>query len=549
MSSSLQQSESKVASSVEGQPAREMIAILDYGSQYSRLIARRVRECRVYCELLPATTTLADLQRLGAKGVILSGGPDSVYDENARHVDQDILSSGLPVLGICYGMQLLAHQLGGTVEPHTGRREYGPAEIHLLPQENGGVNDAAGLFAGVMADDQTSIPVWMSHGDSVGEVPPGFTPIARSTSGTLAAMADSSGRVGIQFHPEVRHTPQGGEILQNFLFRICNCSPNWTPGAFIDEAVGRIREQVGDDGRVICGLSGGVDSAVAALLVHRAIGDRLTCIFVDTGCMRAGEPEQVIETFRTHLGIPLVAVDASERFLTRLAGVTDPEQKRKIIGEEFIRVFEAEQHTLSERGDYRFLAQGTLYPDVIESTSATDAAAAQRIKTHHNVGGLPAEMQFTLIEPLRYLFKDEVREVGRELGLPEDWVWRHPFPGPGLAVRVIGEVTPERLNTLRHADTILIEEIRLAGLYRQIGQAFAVLTPVQSVGVMGDFRTYSSMVALRAVTTDDFMTADWARIPHEILARIANRIVNEVPGVNRIVYDITSKPPATIEWE
>ncbi len=549
MSSSLQQPESKVKSSVEGAPAREMIAILDYGSQYSRLIARRVRECRVYCELLPATTTLADLQRLGAKGVILSGGPDSVYDENARHVDQDILSSGLPVLGICYGMQLLAHQLGGTVEPHTGRREYGPAEIHLLPQENGDVNDAAGLFAGVMADDQTTIPVWMSHGDSVGTVPPGFAPIARSTSGTLAAMADSSGHVGIQFHPEVRHTPQGGEILQNFLFRICNCSPNWTPGAFIDEAVGRIREQVGDDGRVICGLSGGVDSAVAALLVHRAIGDRLTCIFVDTGCMRAGEPEQVVETFRTHLGIPLVAVDASERFLTRLAGMTDPEQKRKIIGEEFVRVFEAEQQTLSESGDYRFLAQGTLYPDVIESTSATDAAAAQRIKTHHNVGGLPAEMRFTLVEPLRYLFKDEVREVGRELGLPEDWVWRHPFPGPGLAVRIIGEVTPERLNTLRHADTILIEEIRLAGLYRQIGQAFAVLTPVQSVGVMGDFRTYSSMVALRAVTTEDFMTADWARIPHDVLARIANRIVNEVPGVNRIVYDITSKPPATIEWE
>ncbi|HEU5348771.1 MAG TPA: glutamine-hydrolyzing GMP synthase, partial [Ktedonobacterales bacterium] len=298
-----------------------------------------------------------------------------------------------------------------------------------------------------------------------------------------------------------------------------------------------------------CGLSGGVDSAVAALLVHRAIGDRLTCIFVDTGCMRAGESEQVVETFRTHLGIPLVAVDASERFLTRLAGVTDPEQKRKIIGEEFVRVFEAEQRKLRESGDYRFLAQGTLYPDVIESTSATDAAAAQRIKTHHNVGGLPDEMSFTLVEPLRYLFKDEVREVGRELGLPEDWVWRHPFPGPGLAVRVLGEVTPERLNTLRHADSILIEEIRQAGLYRQIGQAFAVLTPVHSVGVMGDYRTYASMVALRAVTTDDFMTADWARIPHEVLARIANRIVNEVPGVNRIVYDITSKPPATIEWE
>jgi GMP synthase (glutamine-hydrolysing) len=549
MSSRLQQPASRPTANGGDQPAREMIAILDFGSQYSRLIARRVRECRVYCELLPATTTLADLQRLGAKGVILSGGPDSVYDENARHVDQDILGSGLPVLGICYGMHLLADQLGGKVEPHTGRREYGPAEIHLLPQESSAPQDVGALFTGVLTDGQTSIPVWMSHGDSVGQVPPGFVPVARSTSGTLAAMADGSGHIGIQFHPEVRHTPQGGELLQNFLFNVCGCSPNWTPGAFIDEAVGRIREQVGDDGRVICGLSGGVDSAVAALLVHRAIGERLTCIFVDTGCMRAGEAEQVVATFQTHLGIPLVAVDASERFLARLAGVTDPEQKRKIIGEEFVRVFETEQQKLRQAGDYRFLAQGTLYPDVIESTSAADAAAAQRIKTHHNVGGLPEEMPFSLVEPLRYLFKDEVREVGRELGLPEDWVWRHPFPGPGLAVRVIGEVTPERLDTLRHADTIFIEEIRLAGLYRQIGQAFAVLTPVQSVGVMGDFRTYSCMVALRAVTTDDFMTADWARIPHEVLARIANRIVNEVPGVNRVVYDITSKPPATIEWE
>ena len=549
MSSSLQQPASQPTSAGADQPTREMIAILDFGSQYSRLIARRVRECRVYCELLPATTTLADLQRLSAKGVILSGGPDSVYDENARHVDQEILGSGLPVLGICYGMQLLAHQLGGKVEPHTGRREYGPAEIHLLPQESGAQQGVGALFTGVLTDEQTSIPVWMSHGDSVGEVPPGFVPIARSTSGTLAAMADGVGHIGIQFHPEVRHTPQGGELLQNFLFNVCGCAPNWTPGAFIDEAVGRIREQVGDDGRVICGLSGGVDSAVAALLVHRAIGDHLTCIFVETGCMRAGEAEQVVATFQTHLGIPLVAVDASERFLARLAGVTDPEQKRKTIGEEFVRVFETEQQKLREVGDYRFLAQGTLYPDVIESTNATDAAAAQRIKTHHNVGGLPEEMPFALVEPLRYLFKDEVREVGRELGLPEDWVWRHPFPGPGLAVRVIGEVTSERLDTLRHADMIFIEEIRLAGLYRQIGQAFAVLTPVQSVGVMGDFRTYSSMVALRAVTTDDFMTADWARIPHEILARVANRIVNEVPGVNRVVYDITSKPPATIEWE
>jgi GMP synthase (glutamine-hydrolysing) len=527
--------------------AREMVAILDYGSQYSRLIARRVRECRVYCELLPAGTTLEELRRLGARGVILSGGPDSVYDEGARTVDQAILESDLPVLGICYGMQLLAHQLGGHVERYSGKSEYGPAEIHLVEAEPQGAS-AQRLFAGLASASGSDIAVWMSHGDTVSEVPPGFAPIARSASGALAAMGDARGRVGIQFHPEVRHTPQGSEMLENFLFGICGCTPSWTAGAFIDEAVERIRAQVSDEGRVICGLSGGVDSAVAALLVHRAIGDRLTCIFVDTGCLRLGEPEQVVETFRQHFGIPLVAVDASERFLSRLADVADPEQKRKIIGEEFVRVFEAEAEQLHGQGYFNFLAQGTLYPDVIESTSH-DASAAQRIKTHHNVGGLPEQMHFQLVEPLRYLFKDEVREVGRELGLPEDWVWRHPFPGPGLAVRVIGTVTPERLDTLRHADAIFLEEIRRADLYRQIAQAFAVLTPVQSVGVMGDGRTYGSMVALRAVTTDDFMTADWARVPHEVLARIANRIVNEVAGVNRVVYDITSKPPATIEWE
>ncbi len=522
----------------------DMIAIVDYGSQYSRLIARRVRECHVYCELLPATTSLLELRKLGARGVILSGGPDSVYDANARGIEQAIIESDLPVLGICYGMQLLAHQLGGHVEPQSGRREYGPARIHL---ETGAASDTASLFAGLGDAGSGALEVWMSHGDSVSALPPGFLAIAHSESGTLAGMSDDKGHIGIQFHPEVAHTPEGKQILENFLFRICGCLPSWTSEAFIDEAVARIRRQVGS-GRVLCGLSGGVDSAVAALLVHQAIGDRLTCIFVDTGCMRAGEPEQVVETFRSHLHIPLVAVDAGERFLSRLAGITDPEQKRRIIGEEFIHVFETEAEALRGQDDIDFLAQGTLYPDVIESTSP-DASAAEKIKTHHNVGGLPEEMKFKLVEPLRYLFKDEVREVAAALKLPEDWVWRHPFPGPGLAIRVIGEVTPERLATLRQADEIVIAELRRAGLYRQVGQAFAVLTPVQSVGVMGDSRSYANMVAVRAVTTGDFMTADWARLPYDVLKVIANRIVNEVPGVNRVVYDITSKPPATIEWE
>src|SRR5579859_4121470 len=381
-------------------PARAMVAILDYGSQYSRLIARRVRECHVYCELLPATITLDELRRMGARAVILSGGPDSVYDPGARLVDPAILESDLPILGICYGMQLFAHQMGGRVEMHTGRREYGPAEIHLTPDEramgDGGERDPATLFAGIEMSG-AGAPVWMSHGDSVGDLPPGFEVIARSNSGALAAMGDQRGHIGIQFHPEVTHTPQGAQIIENFLFRISGLTPNWTTGAFIEETVARILQQVGEEGRVICGLSGGVDSAVAALLVHRAIGDRLTCIFVDTGCMRAGEPEQVVDTFRANLHIPLVAVDASERFLSRLAGVTDPERKRKIIGEEFVRVFEAEAVRLREEGEVRFLAQGTLYPDVIESASASDASAAQKIKTHHNVGGLPEGMAFELI--------------------------------------------------------------------------------------------------------------------------------------------------------
>jgi GMP synthase (glutamine-hydrolysing) len=543
---------------------RQAIIVLDFGSQYSRLITRRVRECHVYSELVPATTTLAQLQqnpRLDIKGFILSGGPASVYDEQAPACDPAILDSGLPVLGICYGMQLLAHQLGGHVAPASGKREYGPATLETLA---GAASDQRyfRIFEGIDATPaQTSrldqsgavtslrMPVWMSHGDSVDMLPNGFKVLACTDSNPVTAIANAQGMVGLQFHPEVTHTPRGKEIMRNFLYRICGCTPGWTTGSMIEEAVEQIRQRVGHE-RVICGLSGGVDSAVTALLVHRAVGDQLTCVFVDTGCLRAGEREQVVDTFSRHLHIPLVVVDARQRFLARLAGVIDPEQKRKIIGAEFIRVFEEEAVRLEEQaGPITFLAQGTLYPDVIESTSHDTAATAKRIKTHHNVGGLPEEMAFKLVEPLRMLFKDEVREIGLALGLPEDWVWRHPFPGPGLAIRIIGAVDEERLETLRAADAIVTEEIRHAGIYRELGQAFAVLTPLQSVGVMGDGRTYANVVAVRAVTTGDFMTADWARLSPELLARISHRIVNEVPGVNRVVYDITSKPPATIEWE
>jgi GMP synthase (glutamine-hydrolysing) len=543
---------------------RQAIIVLDFGSQYSRLITRRVRECHVYSELVPATTTLAQLQQnphLDIKGFILSGGPASVYDKQAPACDPAILASGLPVLGICYGMQLLAHQLGGHVAPASGRREYGPAILETLA---GAASDQRyfRIFEGIdtipaQANplDQPGavtvlrMPVWMSHGDSVDVLPNGFKVLACTDSNPVAAIANAQGMVGLQFHPEVTHTPQGKEIMRNFLYRICGCSPGWTTGSMIEEAIEQIRQRTGQE-RVICGLSGGVDSAVTALLVHRAVGDQLTCVFVDTGCLRAGEREQVVDTFSRHLHIPLVVVDARRRFLARLAGVIDPEQKRKIIGAEFIRVFEEEAVRLEEQaGPITFLAQGTLYPDVIESTSHDTAATAKRIKTHHNVGGLPEEMAFKLVEPLRMLFKDEVREIGLALGLPEDWVWRHPFPGPGLAIRIIGAVDEERLETLRAADAIVTEEIRHAGIYRELGQAFAVLTPLQSVGVMGDGRTYANVVAVRAVTTGDFMTADWARLSPELLARISHRIVNEVPGVNRVVYDITSKPPATIEWE
>jgi GMP synthase (glutamine-hydrolysing) len=444
-----------------------------------------------------------------------------------------VFTLGVPVLGICYGMQLIAHTLGGKVAP-SSEREYGPADITVEHGESP-------LFAALPESQR----VWMSHGDRLTGLPPGFHPIAHTASSPYAAMGDEERHwYGLQFHPEVVHTPHGRELLRNFVYRVCGCTEGWEPGAIVEQAVARIREQVGA-GRVICALSGGVDSAVAAALISRAVGDQLHCIFVDTGLLRRGEAEQVITTFKDNLHIPLTAVNAAEEFLAALEGVADPEAKRKIIGERFIRIFEREAETL---GNVQFLAQGTLYPDVIESTSA-DRNVAAKIKTHHNVGGLPERMNLRLIEPLRYLFKDEVRAVGLELGLPESWVWRHPFPGPGLAVRILGPVTHERAETLRYADAIFQEELHRANLYRATQQAFAVLLPVQSVGVMGDYRTYADVIALRAVTTEDFMTADWARLPDEVLARTANRIVNEVPGVNRVVYDITSKPPATIEWE
>lgn len=512
------------------------IAILDFGSQYTQLIARRVRETHVYCELFPWDTPSEDVLALEPRGFILSGGPGSVYASGAPRLPDYVLAQGVPVLGICYGMQLLGHSLGGRVAPAV-KREYGPAEVELI-----------GLSTPLFANFKSPIPslkVWMSHGDHIETMPPGFEVLARSPNSPVAAMGDMArGLYGLQFHPEVVHTERGKEILRNFV-EVCGCTPDWTPATFIEQAVAAIQAQV-EAGRVVCGLSGGVDSSVTATLVHRAIGDQLTCIFVNTGMLRQGEPEQVVRTFRERLGMRLVPVDATEGFLSALSGVTDPEQKRRIIGEHFIRVFEQEAIKL---GDVRFLAQGTLYPDVIESRGPERRAAA-RIKTHHNVGGLPEDMQLELVEPLRYLFKDETRAVGEVLGLPDEIVWRQPFPGPGLAVRILGEITWERLETLRAADGILLEELSADGLLREeTQQAFAVLLPVRSVGVMGDERTYQHVVAIRAVTTEDFMTADWARLDHELLARISNRIINEVAGVNRVVYDITSKPPATIEWE
>jgi len=511
----------------------DAIAILDFGSQTTQLIARRIREAKVYCELFPWDAPPEQVLALRPRGIILSGGPASVYEPGAPSLPRYVLESDLPILGICYGMQLLTHLLGGQVARAT-EREYGPAQVELLQEEQ------------LLAPLRHAPQVWMSHGDRVTSMPPGFEILARSANSPVAAMGHrASRRYAVQFHPEVSHTPAGKDILRHFAVQICGCRPTWTASAFVEEAVADIRSRAGD-GRVLCALSGGVDSAVTAALVHKAVGDRLTCIFVNTGMLRHGEPRQVVETFRERLKMPLIAVDATEEFLTALDGVTDPEEKRTIIGERFIRLFEREAERLG-RVDY--LAQGTLYPDVIES-AAPDRAVARKIKTHHNVGGLPERMRLKLIEPLRYLFKDEVRAVGEALGLPEAIIWRQPFPGPGLAVRVLGPLTWERLEALRAADAILLQELRAEGLLREATQqAFAVLLPVRSVGVMGDGRTYQEVVVLRVVTTEDFMTADWARLEPDLLARISNRIVNEVPGVNRVAYDITSKPPATIEWE
>jgi len=511
------------------QKEHELIVVLDFGGQYNQLIARRIRDLGVYSELLPYNTSADKLRALNPKGIVFSGGPASVYEEGAPKADPGVYELGVPILGICYGMQLMTHQLGGKVEP-AAKREYGKADVDF----RGECDLASGL--------QARQTVWMSHGDHVTEMPAGFRVDASSEHAPVAAMSDPARRLyAVQFHPEVRHTVYGNEMIRNFLFKICGCKGDWTMESFIEDTVRAIREQVGNQ-RVLCALSGGVDSSVVATLVHRAVGDQLTCMFIDHGLLRKGEADSVMNTFAGKFEMNVVKIDASERFLSKLKGVEDPEQKRKIIGTEFIRVFEEESAKL---GEFAFLAQGTLYTDIIESGTAT----AQTIKSHHNVGGLPKDMKFKLVEPLKTLFKDEVRKVGEELGLPAEIVWRQPFPGPGLAIRVLGEVTKEKLEIVRESDAILREEIAKAGLDREIWQYFTALPNMKSVGVMGDSRTYSYTVGIRAVTSVDGMTADWARIPYDVLERISNRIVNEVQNVNRVIYDITSKPPATIEWE
>ena len=513
----------------------QSIVVLDFGAQYSQLIARRIREQNVFSVVLPCTAALDEIKSYAPAGIILSGGPSSVYDQDAPAADPRVFSLGLPVLGICYGLQLMTHVLGGKVRP-ADKREYGHATVEIL--------DGSRLFTGL----PKVLSVWMSHGDTAMELPQGFRLIGK-TPNAVAAIENSERKMfAVQFHPEVHHTTLGTEILKNFALEICGVTPNWTAQHFVDATVAQVRETVGTEGRAICGLSGGVDSSVAAVLVHRAIGDRLTCVFVNNGVLRKNEFEKVQQNLRDKLGLHLVAVDASERFLSRLAGVTDPEKKRHIIGNEFIAIFEEEAERIKRAQSHvEFLVQGTLYPDVIESRSVR--GPSQTIKTHHNVGGLPEKMKLRLIEPLKDLFKDEVRKIGRDLGMPEDILQRQPFPGPGLAVRILGEVTAERLALLREADDIVVSEIKRAGLYKRIWQSFAVLLPVMSVGVMGDQRTYAYTCAVRAVHSEDGMTADWVPLPTEVLKTISSRIVNEIKGINRVVYDITSKPPGTIEWE